>query len=202
MGSVGAVPIEVVPASADRVGDVVAVLGSSACWCMYYRLSAGEYGRVSREELKGAVQRRSALMHERLRGETAPGMLAYLDWAPVGWCGIGPRAEFTRLRRSRTIPPVDDRPVWSIVCFLVRPGSRRAGVASALLSGAVAYARGCGAPVLEAYPVDTGGRRIDTASAHVGTTTMFEAAGFQRVTETNARSGGLARWVMRLELTG
>jgi GNAT superfamily N-acetyltransferase len=195
------VPIEVVPATADRVDDVVAILGATACWCTYYRLSAGEYGRIPRDGLAEAVRRRSTLMHERLRGETAPGMLAYLEGTPVGWCGIGPRAEFTRLRRSRTIPSLDERPVWSIVCFLVRPGLRRRGVATALLSGAIDYARSCGAPALEAYPVDTDGRRIDTASAYVGTTAMFEAAGFRRVTETTARSAGLARWVMRLELT-
>lgn len=194
-------PIEVVPATADRAGDVVAMLGSSACWCTYYRLSAGDYGRVSSGELEEAVHERRRLMYERLHGETAPGMLAYLDGTAVGWCGIGPRAEFTRLQRSRTIPSVDDKPVWSIVCFLVGPGLRRRGVATALLAGAIRYARSRGAPALEAYPVDTDGRRIDTASAYVGTTAMFERAGFRRVTETTARSAGLARWVMRLDLT-
>jgi hypothetical protein len=53
-------------------------------------------------------------------------MLAYIDEAPVGWCGLGPRAEFTR----------------------------------------------------------------------------FQAAGFRRIAETGARSAGLPRVVMRLDLTG
>ena len=70
-----------------------------------------------------------------------------------------------RLARSRTIPTVDDRPVWSIVCFVVRVGYRRRGVARALLDGAVAYARAEGAVGLEAYPIDPAGERVDVASA-------------------------------------
>ena len=127
-------------------------------------------------------------------------MVAYLDGVPVGWCALGPRSEFGRLERSRTIPRVDDRPVWSVVCFVVRPGYRRRGVAGALLDGAVAYAHSRGAVAIEGYPVDTGGTRISTAFAYVGSTTMFERAGFERVVETVARSGGKARWVMRREL--
>ena len=104
-----------------------------------------------------------------------------------------------RLVRSRTIPAVDDRPVWSIVCFLVRTGFRRRGVARALLQGVITYARRNGAPALEASPVDPGSKRIDTAFAYVGTVAMFEQAGFQRVLETSAHSAGLPRWLMRLE---
>jgi GNAT superfamily N-acetyltransferase len=105
-----------------------------------------------------------------------------------------------RLVRSRTIPRLDDRPVWSIVCFLVRVGYRRRGVGRALLEGLIDYARAQGAPALEAYPVDPSGKRIDVAFAYVGTAGMFENAGFHRVVETAARSAGLPRWLMRLEL--
>jgi GNAT superfamily N-acetyltransferase len=127
--------------------------------------------------------------------------LAYLDNQIVGWCGFGPRSEMGRLVRSRTIPAVDGLPVWSIVCFLVRPGFRRQGVTRALLRGAIDCARKHGAPALEAYPVDPGGRRIDTAFAYVGILSMFEQEGFQRIVETSARSAGLPRWLVRLDLT-
>ena len=43
---------------------------------------------------------------------------------------------------------------------------------------------------------------IDSTFAYVGTTDRFEAAGFRRVAETGARSAGLPRFVMRLDLTG
>jgi GNAT superfamily N-acetyltransferase len=127
-------------------------------------------------------------------------MIAYLEDEIAGWCGFGVRQEMERLVRSRTIPAVDDRPVWSIVCFLVRPGYRRRGIARALLQGAIECAREHGAPALEAYPVDPGQTRISTSFAYVGTLAMFEKAGFQRITETAARSAGLPRWIVRLEL--
>jgi GNAT superfamily N-acetyltransferase len=106
-----------------------------------------------------------------------------------------------RLVRSRTIPALDDLPVWSIVCFLVRPGFRRQGVTRALLRGAIECARKQGAPALEAYPVDPGGKRIDTAFGYVGILPVFEQEGFRRIVETSARSAGLPRWLVRLDLT-
>jgi len=127
-------------------------------------------------------------------------MLACLGEEVVGWCGIGPRTEMERLSRSRTLPSIDDRPLWSIVCFLVRVGYRRQGVARALLDGAIAYARELAAAGLEAYPIDPKGRRVDVAFAYVGTTSMFERAGFRRVVETASRSAGRPRWLMRLDL--
>ena len=143
---------------------------------------------------------RNALESQIRFGEFSPGVVAYLDGEPVGWCGLGPRASMPRLMRSRTIPLVDDVPVWSIGCFVVRTGFRRRGVARALLTGAVDYARSMGAPAVEAYPVDPEGARISTSFGFVGFTTTFEAAGFRRVLLTDAHSAGLPRWLMRLDL--
>jgi len=83
---------------------------------------------------------------------------------------------------------------------MVLSGYRRRGVAQALLQGAIECARSYKVPALEAYPIDPGGQRINTASAYVGTVSMFEKAGFHRVIETSAQSAGLPRWLMRLEL--
>src|SRR5512134_1362290 len=57
--------------------------------------------------------------------------------------------------------PVDDAPVWSIVCFVVPPEFRHRGVAAALLRGAIEYAAKRGARVLEAYPIDKAERGRD-----------------------------------------
>src|SRR5919202_1955595 len=100
---------------------------------------------------------------------------------PASGTRPGPRGEGGPAPRRAA---VDDRPVWSIVCFLVRVGYRRRGVARALLEGAIEYARAHGAPALEAYPVDPGGKRIDVTFAYVGTLPMFEQAGFRRIIET------------------
>ncbi len=188
--------IEVVPASPERWADVRTLMGRDGergCWCQYWRQSSSDYSRRG----PGGGER---AMRAQLEDSAAPGVLAYVDGEVCGWCGLWPRARLERLVRSRTIPQVDDLPVWSIVCFLVRVGYRRRGVARALLDGAIDYARRSGAPALEAYPVDPAGGRVDVTFGYVGFTPMFEAAGFRRVVETAAQSDRRPRILMRLDL--
>jgi GNAT superfamily N-acetyltransferase len=127
-------------------------------------------------------------------------MLAYVDGEVAGWCGFGVRPRLPRLERSRTIPKVDDKPVWAILCFNIRVGFRRRGVASALLDGVIDLARRSGAPGVEAYPIDPEGGRVDTGFGYVGLTPWFEGRGFRRVVETAARSDRKPRILMRLDL--
>jgi GNAT superfamily N-acetyltransferase len=193
-------PITIVPATPERWADIQQLFARTPCWCQYWRVPASAYGRSSAAGLRaGKLAECREALYQQLHDRPPPGMLAYLDQQAVGWCGFGPRQALQRLVRSRTIPAVDDLPVWSIVCFLVRVGYRRRGVARALLQGTIDYARAHGAPALEAYPVDPGGKRIDVTFAYVGTISMFERAGFQRIVVTEARSAGLPRWLMRLE---
>ena len=189
--------IEVVPATPDRWDDVVTVMGDTdmGCWCQAPR------GRVSSGRGAPSGVRRAALRHQ-LEEEPPPGVLAYLDGVVAGWCGFGPRPLLPRLARSRTIPAIDESPVWSILCFKVRVGFRRRGVAAALLDGVVAYARAFGAPGVEAYPIDPEGGRVDVSFGYVGVTPMFEAAGFRRVMPTAAHSDNRTRWLMRLDFAG
>ena len=100
---------------------------------------------------------------------------------PAGWCSLGPRAEFPRLNRSSIARPVDDQPVWTILCFFVRRGQRRRGLAGALLLAAIAWAATRGARILEAYPIDTGGKRLREDALYTGLASTFRAAGFQEV---------------------
>ena len=187
--------IEVVPATADRWADVVTLLGGNGdlgCWCQAPRGRAVGYGK----ERPGV---RRAALRAQVADEPPPGMLAYVDGEIAGWCGFGPRPSLPRLVRSRTIPAIDDHPVWSILCFNVRVGYRRRGVAAALLDGVIELARGSGAPGVEAYPIDPEGGRVDATFGYVGVTSMFEQAGFRRVVQTGARSDRRPRWLMRLD---
>ncbi|MEU0529252.1 GNAT family N-acetyltransferase [Amycolatopsis tolypomycina] len=182
---------------ATHFEDVAAILNPNgnerACWCLAYRVTPAEYNAL-----------RGDARAERVRGlcagEPAPGVVAYDGTTPVGWCGVSPRSSMARLTRSRTMPPLDDLAVWSVVCFVVRSSHRRAGVSAALLAGAVDYARSCGAPAVEGYPVDPEGARISSSAAHVGTTSLFEAAGFERIRPTEARADRRVRWLMRRDL--
>jgi GNAT superfamily N-acetyltransferase len=191
-----AVVITVVPATPDRWPDVVEVLGGNGdkgCWCQAPRGAARRYGT------EPPVARRE-LLRAQLDDEPPPGMLAYLDGEVAGWCGFGPRPSLPRLERSRTIPKIDDKPVWSILCFNIRVGYRRKGVAGALLDGVIAFARKSGAPGLEAYPIDPGGDRVNSGFGYVGLTPWFERRGFRRVLETDATSDRRPRILMRLDL--
>jgi GNAT superfamily N-acetyltransferase len=161
--------------------------------CLAYRIASADYNAL-------LGQQRAERVRTLCAEQPAPGLLAYANGTPIGWCGVAPRSRLERLKRSRTIPTADDSPVWSVICFLVRSGFRRRGVTRALLDGAIGYARSWGAPILEGYPVDTRGGRINPSAAYVGTTTLFESAGFRRIQQTQARADKLPRWLMRLDL--
>ena len=47
-----------------------------------------------------------------------PGLIGYRGKVPVGWVSMD-REKTTRLARSPIMKPIDDQPVWSIVCFVV-----------------------------------------------------------------------------------
>jgi GNAT superfamily N-acetyltransferase len=186
--------ITVKPATPGRWADVAAVFagdGPRGCWCQYWRQSSSDYNAG------GAGSGERNLRAQVDGGPPAPGLIAYDDGEPAGWMGLGPRASMERLVRSRTIPALDDVPVWSIVCFKVLVGHRRKGVARALLDAAVDYAARHGAPALEAYPIDPEGKRLDVAFSYVGFTGMFETAGFEQVADTAAKSAGRPRVIMR-----
>ena len=68
----------------------------------------------------------------------APGVLAYVEEAPVGWCAVEPRAAYPVIGRSRIRAPIDDRPAHAITCFYLRPRWRRRGLMRPLIEGAVA----------------------------------------------------------------
>ena len=187
---------EIVPATTDRWSDVSELLDATeehGCWCQAWR------GHDAKARSRG--KSRPELLREQMRGgPPPPGYLAYLDGEPVGWVGVAVRIETPRLVNSRTIPAIDGLPVWSIGCFRIRPGYRRRGIAKALLHGVVEAARAAGAPGVEAYPIDPGGRRVDAGFAYVGIASMFDDAGFRRVLVTDARSASLPRILVRLDL--
>jgi GNAT superfamily N-acetyltransferase len=191
---------EVVPATAERFADLAEIVGppepgGQACWCLANRLRSPERSALGPDG-------QGAYVRELCARDLAPGLLAYDEELAVGWAGVAPRSELFAFRPGGRVPSIDERPVWSVFCFRVRGGHRRQGVASALLAGAVEFARGHGAPALEGYPVDNAGARINASGGYVGTRSMFEKAGFTKVADTDSLSAGTPRVLMRLELAG
>ncbi|BDZ54125.1 GNAT family N-acetyltransferase [Agromyces marinus] len=188
--------IEVRPAVA--FDDVAAVIGpkrpdSNVCFCLSYRL------RSSKENLALRGPERGDRVRELCGEDPAPGVVAYDGDEPVGWAAIHPRAD-TSFATNRRIPHVDDLDVWSLWCVRVRPGHRKQGVSHHLVAGAVRFAREHGAPMVEAYPVDNGGERVDLTMAYVGTRATFERAGFVKAADTTSVLNGFPRVLMRLDL--
>ena len=184
----------VFPATHARFDDVRTMVGpknptSSVCWCLSHRIPAKD-----NRELAG--QARADLVEALTRRRTKPGVLAYDGDEVVGWAAVAPRADLP-FARSTKIPHVDDLPAWSVWCLRVRPGHRGRGISHVLLEGAVAYAVQEGAPVVEGYPVDNRGEKVDLTMAYVGTRRLFEGAGFTLAAETTATSGGFPRVVVR-----
>ena len=181
------------PVTAERFDDFADIINAhrrdTHCWCLSHRLRAKQIDGL------GDGSRESAAL-ALARGDTTFGVVTYRDSVPVGWCHIAPRDEIPRLMASALIRPVDDLPVWSIICVVVRSGHRRQGVTEHLIHGAVAYAASQGAPAVETYPVDPPGR-MDLTMAFVGTRSMFARCGFEVVGPTDAVASRLPRLVMR-----
>ena len=169
--------LEILPLTRERLPDLAELFGQGGdakwCWCSFYRVRGATWQDAS------AVKNRAVLEAavDELEGR-APGLIAYRDRAPIGWVSLGPREDYERLQHSKVLAPIDERAVWSIVCFVVGRSDRGQGVAAALLDAAVDYARDHGATLLEGYPVQTDGKRIPSANAYKGTLGMFERAGF------------------------
>ena len=171
------------PISPERWHDLETVFNAKGCsiargcWCMYYRHSGAQpalpagttRAQANRSEMKALVD-----------AGAITGLIGYRGKEPVGWISLGPREDYAKLRRSPVMKPVDDLPVWSIICFVVPAEHRGQGVARALLDGAIAYAGKQGAKLLEAYPIDKK-KRANDEWMWFGAKSMFDDAGFEEV---------------------
>ncbi len=114
--------LEVRPLTPERWDDLVALFGErgavGGCWCMFFRLTGGEFQRSSRAATRQGLK-------DLVDSGAVPGLLAYSQGRPVGWCSVAPRAELPRVLRSPTLRPADERPVWAT------PGTPAAGRAAA-----------------------------------------------------------------------
>ena len=166
------------PVTTDRWDDFEELFGPngaySGCWCMWWRITRSKFdesgNRGNRKSMKALVA-----------AGTVPGILAYENGEPIGWCSVAPREEYASLNRSPVLKPVDERPVWSIVCFFIHRDHRAQGVGLQLIGGAVEYAKENGAEIVEAYPTKPRGKTLDAVSSYMGIPKVFERAGFEKV---------------------
>lgn len=159
----------------DRWSDLEELFGArgacGGCWCMFWRLKRSEFETQKGDKNKAAFK---AVVSS---GE-APGILAYADGKPIGWCAIAPRETYPALERSRVLKRIDDKPVWSIVCLFIAKPYRRKGVSVELLKAAAEYVRKRGGKIVEGYPVEPRKDEMPDVFAWTGLASAFLKAGF------------------------
>jgi GNAT superfamily N-acetyltransferase len=167
--------IEFKPLTSERWSDFELLFGRNGacggCWCMWWRLTRSEFnrrkGQPNKEAMKAVVE----------SGET-PGILAYVEGKPIGWCAVAPRERYPVLSRSRILKPIDNTPVWSITCFFVAKEHRRKGVTVQLLRAAIAHVKRQGGKVVEGYPIEPKTSTMPAAFVWTGLSSAFRQAGF------------------------
>jgi GNAT superfamily N-acetyltransferase len=183
---------EFAPATPERWPDLKALFGArgacGGCWCMSWRLSRAEFNKDKGRGNKNAFRR-------IVESDDRPGVIAYRDGQPVGWCAAAPREVYVALERSRILKAVDAQPVWSISCMFVTKSFRRHGLSTQLLKAAVQLAASRGATIVEGYP-QAPGQNLPDAFVWTGLESAFRKAGFEEV----ARRSG-KRPIMRFFIT-
>jgi predicted GNAT family acetyltransferase len=171
------------PLTTDRWRDFEKVMGPNGgfcgCWCMYWRLPRRDFEGPARKTLK-------ARFRDVVKKGPPPGIIADRAGEPVGWVQVGPRANTPnwnaarRLSAPLTAGDAEYPGCWAISCFVVPRSERRRGVATALLAGAVDYAKARKARCIDACPVDVSDT-ANPASIYHGIASMFEKAGFEEI---------------------
>ncbi len=161
--------LEFHPLTPERWPDLVTLFGErgacGGCWCMWWRLARSEWTRQRGEANKQAFRQIVA------SGEI-PGIIAYADGQPVGWCSVEPREAFPALDRSRTLKRLDD-----------------------LLRAVVDYVCAGGGKVIEGYPQRLG-KPVANAWVYMGLASAFLKAGFTEVARPS-KSRSIMRYTLQ-----
>jgi GNAT superfamily N-acetyltransferase len=166
------------PLTIDRWPDLEKLFGKhgacGGCWCMWWRLPRKQFNNQKGETNKVALKQIVA------RGEI-PGILAYDKGEAVGWCSVAHRENYASLERSRTLKRIDDKPVWSVVCFYTAKPYRNKGITTKLLRASIDYVKAKGGEILEGYPVDSRKSRLPDPFVYTGLLQSFLKVGFTEV---------------------
>ena len=164
------------PANKLRWKDIEKLFGErgacGGCWCMSWRLKSSEF-----EKNKGG-KNKNVFKQIVYKGKE-PGIIAYLDKEPIGWCAVAPRNEYVRLENSRVLKRIDNEPVWSITCLFIAKPFRRKGISVAILKAAIEHCKNKKVGIVEAYPVIPYNKKMPEAFAWTGIYSAFLKAGFE-----------------------
>jgi hypothetical protein len=141
------------------------------CWCTWFHTMHGEKtfdaddNRALKERLVKEGRAHAALVFD---GDLA-----------VAWCQYGVPNELRNIKHRKAYEAgLDGLPDYRITCFFVDRSYRRRRVAETALRGALELIAQSGGGIVEAYPQDTGGKKISASFLYSATRSLFEQAGF------------------------
>jgi len=149
----------------------------AVCWCMEWRISRDDW-----EKGRGEGNRRA--MQSLVESGTVPGILAYADGEPAGWCSISPRAQHGGLQTVAQYRNFENPSVWLVSCFYISEKYRGQKLMRGLLEAGVAYAQSNGASVIEGYPIDEATDlrpQAGLVAYYWGRASVFHALGFVEI---------------------
>ncbi|MCB1377296.1 MAG: GNAT family N-acetyltransferase [Alphaproteobacteria bacterium] len=194
--------LQIVPASEASFDDMRAFFAARGyhrnCWCQRFKTPCQEWYKDPLSAEARPDRFRAQAQCDTPGATATSGLVAYHSGAVVGWCAVEPRSAYIRLGQTpwkgRKEDKADDA-VWAATCFVVHKKFRRQRITYALARAAVDHARRHGARALEGYPmITTPGTEITWGELHVGSRSIFAAAGFTEVSRPSKR-----RVVMRIE---
>ncbi len=116
--------LEIVPTSPELWPAITSLFSAGGdakwCWCQYWRKPGANWSNTTPFENRADLE-------VLVAAEPAPGLVALEDGVAIGWVGLGPREDFPRHARSRTIPQLPGDGVWVVNCFVVARASSREG---------------------------------------------------------------------------
>ena len=175
----------------------------SACFCRYWHFPGDKNEWLDRLANHPGDNRREL---ERALATNAPdgwGVLATRAGAIVGWAKVSPASTLKKAYEQRFYRRLglytEDRPdVFVVGCLLVAPDHRHRGIARALVTSAIDFARAHGGRFLEALPRRTS-EPVSDGELWTGPASIFDMLGFQAI-DTGPEALGPYP-VMRLGLT-
>ena len=141
------------------------------CWCTWFH--------TMHAEKTFSAEDNRALKQRLVKEGRAHAALVFDGDAAVAWCQYGPPEELPNIKHRKQYEVGLGRlPDYRITCFFVDKNYRRDGVAALALRGALDLIAQAGGGLVEAYPQDTGGKKVTASFLYSLTRSHFERAGF------------------------
>ena len=159
------------------------------CWCLAFHAKTSDMGQ--------SVEGNRAVKQRLVSEGQAHAALVFDGDRAVGWCQFGSPEELPRITHRKEyeaglVDPADYR----ITCFFVDRDYRRDGVSAAALRGALELIAESGGGVVDGFPYDTHGEKVNSSFLYNGTRDLFERAGFEY-----ERPKGKNHCVMRMRVS-